>query len=195
MTLASFVTTAANAIRKVARPTLRAQIFAAIVLLAVCYPNAPVHAGPHAAGPGTNPPVPDVTFRTSQDESVRTTDLKGDVVFVSLWATGCKACAAMRGSVERLNQQFAAQGVRFLSINEDAARQSWKDFMAQNPSASIEVWDKDHTFRHQLHARRLPAALIVDRNGQIRWRSDWTADTEAKALAQLSSLLQEPQTK
>jgi len=191
MTFASRVTAPASAVRKAARPTLRSQVFAVILLLALCASNPPVHA----AGPQANLAVPDVTFRTSQDESVRTTDLKSDVAFIYLWATDCKACAAMRDAAERLNRRFAAQGVRFLSVNEDAAQRTWKDYMAQNPSASIEVWDKDHAFRRQIHASHLPAALIVDRTGQIRWRSDWAADAEAKASTQLSSVLQEPPSK
>ena len=188
MTFASRAAAASSPVRKAARPTLRSQVFAAIILLALCASNPPVHAAGHQA----NLSLPDVTFRTSQDESVRTADLKGDVAFVSLWAIDCKACSVMRGSVERLNQRFAAQGVRFLSVNEDAAQQSWKDYMAQNPSASIEVWDKDHAFRRHIHASHLPAALIVDRSGQIRWRSGWAADAEARASTQLSSVLQEP---
>src|ERR1700689_18052 len=163
MIFASRLTAASSAVRKPARPTPWSRIFVVIVLFAFCCPNPPAHA----AGPQANLPMPDVTFRTAQDESVRTTDLKGDVASVSLWATGCKACAAMRGAVERLNHRFAAQGVRFLGVNEDAAQQSWTDYMVQNPSASIEVWDKDHAFRREIRASRLPAAFIVDRAGQI----------------------------
>ena len=39
-----------------------------------------------------------MTFRTYEKETIRTADLKGDVVFVGLWATGSKNCTAMRMS-------------------------------------------------------------------------------------------------
>ena len=175
-------------------PALRVrQTLGAIVLLAVCC-FAPIYAPIHAA-PDSNHALPDVTFRTSQDETVRATDMKGDVVFVYLWATDCEACFAMRSAVERLNKQFGVRGVRFLSVNEDGEQQTWKDYMVHNPSAFIEVWDKNHSFRSKMHLTHLSTALITDRSGRIRWRSRWTADAEAKASAQLAGLLQEPSPK
>jgi len=150
------------------------------VLLAACCPAA-------------NDALPDVTFRTSQGETVRTGDMKGDLVFVDLWATTCKTCGAMRSAIERLNQRLAAQGIRFLSVNEDADRETWKEYMVHNPSPLIEVWDDHGSFRKTMRVEGLPAAFAVDRGGQVRWRSPkWTGDAEATASAQLDSLLREP---
>jgi cytochrome c biogenesis protein CcmG/thiol:disulfide interchange protein DsbE len=162
---------------------------AGVALLAACFRYAPMYA----AGPEPNQALPDVTFRTSQDETVRTDDMKGDVVFVDLWTTNCKGCAAMRAAAKRLNQRFVAQGVRFLGVNEDPEQQTWKTYLVQNPSPLIEVWDKSHSFRAAMHLTGVPAAFVVDRSGQVRWSSPrWNDAAEAQASSQMEGLLKEP---
>jgi thiol-disulfide isomerase/thioredoxin len=176
-------------VKRVAGAALRRPLaLAGVALLAACFRYAPLYAGPEP-----KQALPDVTFRTSQDETVRTDDMKGDVVFVDLWATDCKACAAMRAAAKRLNTRFAAQGVRFLGVNEDAEQQTWKSYLVHNPSPLIEVWDKSHSFRVALHLTSVPAAFVVDRSGQVRWSSPrWNDAAEAQASAQMEGLLKEP---
>jgi peroxiredoxin len=170
----------------------RLKLLAAVAILVVCS-----HSGPaYAAGQAVGQPVPDVTFETSQNETIRTGDLKGDVVFVYFWAADCKACVAARTAIERLAKQFGAEGVWFLSVDEDARQQFWKDYLFHNPSPMIEVRDENRSFRKAVRIARLPAAFVADKSGQIRWRSiPWSAADEAKASAQMASLLQEPKPK
>lgn len=192
MTFANGVAVSRPSPRRTTGALRRLQISAVIVLLAAfCrYPSA------HAAGQEVNQPVPDLTFRTYQDETIRTGDLKGDVVFVYLWAADCKACVAAREAIERLDKQFAVQGVWFLAVDEDDKPQSWKDYLFHNLSPMTEVRDENHSFRKKVRLPKLPAAFVVDRAGQIRWSSPHWADTdEAKASAQMSTLLQEAKPK
>jgi hypothetical protein len=109
----------------------------------------------------------------------------------SWWATNGKSCRAMRAASERLNGQFAAQGVMFLSVNEDAQQKAWKDSLIGKPSPLIEVRDEKHSFRRTMHVASLPAALVFDRRGHVRWRGSWTSASETKASEALARLLQE----
>jgi thiol-disulfide isomerase/thioredoxin len=161
---------------------------ALIVFLAFVCQYAPGNV----AGQEANQPVPDMTFRTYEDQTIRTGDLKDYVVLVYLWATDCKACVATRAAIERLDKQFAVQGVWFLSVNEDEKTRPWKNYLFRHPSPMTEVWDENHSFRRNTGTTKLPVVIIVGRGGQVRWRSRWTADAETKASAQLASLLQEP---
>jgi hypothetical protein len=169
------------------RKTLRLQVWVALMLLGASCSWSPAHA----AGPQDGTSLPDVTFRTYQNETVRTGDMKGNVLFVELWATNCKTCAPMRASAERLNDQFAAKGVMFLSINEDAAQKTWEEYLVHKPSPLIEVRDTRHSFRRTVHVTSLPAALVVDRSGHVRWSSPWTSTSEAKTSEILARLLLE----
>jgi peroxiredoxin len=169
----------------------RMLVLTAIILLVAAYHNAPMGV----AGQEVNQPLPDVTFRTYENETIRTADLKGDVVFVGLWATGSKNCTAMRESLERLDKQFAVQGVWFLAVSEDEKQQSWKEYLFHHPSPMTEVWDENHSFRRKARLTSLPTIFVVDRGGQIRWRSRWTLAAESEASAQLTSLMQGPRPK
>jgi hypothetical protein len=147
-----------------------------------------------ARGQGVNHPVlPDLTFHTYENESIRTGDLKGDVVFVYLWAVDCRSCVAARAAIERLDKQFAVQGIWFLSVDEDANKQSWRGYLRHNPSPMTEVWDQHHILRGKLRSQRLPAAFAVDRSGHIQWKTArWSDKDEAETSTQLTMLLQEP---
>lgn len=166
--------------------TLRRRMFI-VALLAVCCCSAFLSS----AAPQEVQTLPDVTFRTYQNETVRTADMKGNVLFVEFWSTNCKACSEMRTATERLNDQFAAKGVMFLSINEDVEHKTWEEFLIHKPSPLIEVRDVKHSFRRTWHVTSVPAALIVDRGGQIRWRRPWTSASEPQASETLTRLLQE----
>jgi len=161
-----------------------------VLVAAACY-CAPLRV----AGQEVSQPLPDVTFQTYEKETIRTADLKGDVVFVLLWATGSKNCAAMRESLERLDKQFAVQGVWFLSVSEDEKQQSWKEYLFHHPSPMTEVWDENHSFRRKARLTSLSTIFMVDRGGQIRWRSQWTPAAASEASAQLASLMHEPRPK
>ncbi len=169
----------------------RRLVLTVIALLAAAGYYAPMRV----AGQEASPPVPDVTFRTYEKETIRTGDLKGDVVFVGLWATGSGNCTAMRESLERLDKQFAVQGVWFLAVNEDDKQKSWREYLFHHPSPMTEVWDENHSFRRQTRLTSAPTIFVVDQNGKIRWRSRWSAAAEAEASAQLTSLMQEPRPK
>lgn len=154
-------------------------------------------AAPSAAGQKTvSPQLPDLTFYTYENESIRTADLKGDVVFVYLWAAECKSCVAARSAIERLDKQFAVQGVWFLSVDEDANRTPWRNYLLHNPSPMTEVFDEGHRLRSKVRLPKLPAAFAVDRSGQIRWSTArWSSADESQVSAQLAELLKEPKPK
>jgi len=137
--------------------------------------------------------LPDLKLLTVQNETIRTTDLRGDIVFLDLWKLACVPCDEMRSSAARLNPQFGARGVRFLAINEDDTPAAWKKFLWLNPSPQIEVQDQGHQVRNALVATELPAVFLIDRLGQVRWRHvGWTSDSEREAAQQLEGLLREP---
>jgi len=161
-----------------------------VLLVAACY-----YAPMPIAGHEVSQLLPDVTFRTYEKETIRTADLKGDVVFVGLWATRSKDCTAMRESLERLDKQFAVQGVWFLAVNEDDQQQSWREYLFHHPSPMTEVWDERHSFRRKTRLTSVSSIFVVDRSGQIRWRSRWTPTTETEASAELTSLMQEARPK
>jgi peroxiredoxin len=170
-----------------ARASLRPALLAGIALLAAFSHHALVSA----AGPEPRQTLPDLTFQTAQNESIALQDLKGRVVFVGFWATNCKACATMRAAAERL-YKHAAGDTWFMGVNEDAQRQTWKDYMQHHFSALSEVWDEGHSLRRTMGVAGQPAAFLVGRSGRVRWRcARWTAATEAEASALLGNLERE----
>jgi thiol-disulfide isomerase/thioredoxin len=180
--LAHYVTAGRNA------AALRGVLaLAASVFLAACCCHAPAAPSP----PPPSQPLPDVTFKTAQNEAIAMADFKGRVIFVDFWATNCKDCAAMRTAAERLYKHAAAD-TWFMGVNEDEQRQTWKTYMEGHFSALSEVWDEGHSFRRALGWAGQPSAVLVDRSGRVRWRCDrWTGATEAEAAEMLGKLERE----
>ena len=112
----------------------------------------------------------------------------GSITVVDLWATWCAACEQERPKLERLSAAFAQRGVRVLGVNvgEDAGVVS--AHLAENPVSYPIYLDPDFRVADALGERRLPAILIVSKDGRITYRSQ---SLDERALDQLRSLLAE----
>jgi peroxiredoxin len=82
-------------------------------------------AGPSADGdmPTTNPlagkTAPLFTLRDTQGKKVSLASYKGKAVIVDFWATWCAPCKVEIPWLEKLHDQYAAQGLEILGVSED----------------------------------------------------------------------------
>jgi peroxiredoxin len=81
---------------------------------------------PAAAGddaPYTNPlagkAAPDFTLRDTSGKKVSLSSYKGKAVIVDFWATWCAPCKIEIPWLEKLHDQYAAQGLEILGVSED----------------------------------------------------------------------------
>jgi peroxiredoxin len=113
-------------------------------------------------------PMPLIEVVTMDGKSFKSTDAKGDVVVINLWATWCSFCRTEMPALETYYQRHRDQGLRIIAVSMDdasaetAAREVMKAYgftggigRSSNLKALGRIW-------------RLPMTFVIDRDGILR---------------------------
>lgn len=109
----------------------------------------------------------------------RATDTAGKLLVIDVWASWCKPCLKGMVRVERIAAMYPDVAVLGLSIDEDDA--AMRAFLAEAgvafPSARVPI-----TVAEELSVSSLPAIVVVDRQGRIRWNAQDMKDGDYERL-------------
>jgi peroxiredoxin len=90
--------------------------------------DAPPGAPPPAAQPGDDTPdanplagksAPNFTLKDTSGKKVSLAGYKGKAVIIDFWATWCAPCKVEIPWLEKLHDQYSAQGLEILGVSED----------------------------------------------------------------------------
>jgi len=160
-----------------------ALVLAAAMLLCACgeqrflAPDAPDFSLPLLAAPGE--------FTLSE--------YRGDVVYVTFWASWCTPCREEMPFLSALWQRHRDAGLQVIGINVDedleAARAFAKDFNIEFPL----VWDEDRAVSKLYRVAGYPSHYVLDRRGKVRYSALGFTETDTLAVSQeVEILLAEP---
>lgn len=166
--------------------------FFLIVLLLVgeilvgCNPTDAQLARAHAAGidriaegrTATLPkgqPAPDFRLMDTAGKAVALHDLRGKVVYLDFWYSGCRPCLAEAPAADKLKQQFLGQDVVFVYISIETNVDGWKQAVEKHHLASansVHLIDPEgwHAAR-AYHVVGFPTYMIIGRDGRI-WQTE-----------------------
>jgi thiol-disulfide isomerase/thioredoxin len=137
----------------------------------------------YIAGDGTvetyaaaNRKTPDeFASETDSGSAIASADLGGEVAVLNFWYAGCPPCRAEAPQLEKLNQEFQADRVRFLGVNTrdeaGTAAAFAKTFGLTYPSlidyrdAAVQL-----AFSAAIPPNAVPTTLVLDRQGRIAAR-------------------------
>lgn len=152
----------------VGRPRAVALALVAALLLTACSSGA-------AAGPGgiveVSGPMPELRGRTLQGGVLEPSDYAGRVVVVNFWATWCGPCRREQPELTTVQAEQGRDGAFFIGVNfrDDAAaaRAYLEEFQVPYPSLS----DPSGAIAHRFGVPYLPATIVVDASGAMRFRA------------------------
>ncbi|TNF61781.1 MAG: TlpA family protein disulfide reductase [Burkholderiales bacterium] len=126
-----------------------------------------------AATPG-QPAIPELEGTAADGQRLRLADLKGQVVLVLYWATGCAVCRDKMRELRANLKGWAGQPFTLIGVNMDTQRQDWLDYerlVAQSvpaPQRFVSVWAGGSGFRDSMGLpAQLPSAHLIDKSGQL----------------------------
>jgi peroxiredoxin len=113
-------------------------------------------------------PAPDFGLPTLGGETVRLSDLKGQVVLVNLWATWCPPCKAEMPMINDFYQAHQEAGFTALMANVQEEGSTVRAFIEANGFTFPVLLDSQGELMRLYGVRGLPTTFIIDRNGQVR---------------------------
>jgi thiol-disulfide isomerase/thioredoxin len=120
--------------------------------------------------------------------------LAGRVVLLNFWATWCVPCRREFPALDALAKEFTPAGLTVLAINvEDAdANAEVTAFIAKTRPSFQVLRDADMALARAYRIPGMPAVLLVDRKGQLRWQhSGYEPGDENQYRQQVRLLLAE----
>jgi peroxiredoxin len=139
--------------------------------------DAPAGTSPDfASGPAVQDLVgqrrPDFTLQDTSGASVSASDFDGKVWLANFWATWCAPCVEEMPMLSRLQQEFAADGVKIVGIAIDDAQRASEFAAGLGVSYDVLVGQTDVVLAGRRFGNAtgmLPFSVLIDDTGLIRW--------------------------
>jgi peroxiredoxin len=93
--------------------------------------------------------------------------LEGKVALVAVWATWCEACASEFEALARLWERAGARGGVVVAVAVGEKRTTVAEFVARKGLRYPQLVDEDFRLADALGQTRVPATLVIDREGRI----------------------------
>jgi peroxiredoxin len=133
-----------------------------------------------AASPAVIPAIPLTTLAGDHTEVTRVT--QGRAALVSLWATWCDGCEREMDELNRVDAREAPGEAVVIGIAVGEDREKVADFVRRRGLRYVQLVDEDFAFADAVGERRVPATLVIGRDGRIVFRG---GALDAKSLAAL----------
>jgi thiol-disulfide isomerase/thioredoxin len=110
---------------------------------------------------------------------------EGKPVVIVFWATWCPYCRAFMPYLEGIQKDYAARGVKIVTINaKEDGRDDPKAYVQSLGFAQIAIANGD-AIAQSYGVQYIPGLLIVDGAGIVAYRRPWTDLPAGKTVAQL----------
>jgi peroxiredoxin len=115
--------------------------------------------------------APDFSLVSLDEDTIRSLDLRGEVVVLNFWATWCLPCRLEMPSLQSLHDDRAADGVRVLGLSTDVGSEGpVRDFLRER-DITYPVGRATTSHRRAFGGiSGIPTTFIIDREGVVRHR-------------------------
>lgn len=112
-------------------------------------------------------PAPDFALQDADGNTVRLSDLRGNVVWVNFWATWCEPCKKELPDIQKLFDEKRSEGLVVLPIDWQESGERARDFFAQRGLAMTPLLDKSGDVYDQYKLKGLPDSFFIGRDGNL----------------------------
>ena len=150
---------------------------------------------PLSAGAGE--PVNDFTLPSAKNnQRVSLSDHKGDVIFLSFWATWCGPCKVEMVHLQEMHHQLEGEPFTILSISSDNARDATKAkaYIRQKRYDFTVLLDTDSSVTGTYNpAKNLPYGVLIGKDHTVaKVYTGYNPGDEVRLLADVKEELAKP---
>jgi len=165
-----------------------------LVGLVVAYGILTRGDGASDTSPRVGQPVADFTLPDLQGRQVRLSSLRGNVVFVNVWATWCQPCVDEMPTIQRLYDQMQARGLEVLAVSLDPlGAQIIEPFMRKYQLSFPVLLDTKSHIEKLYGTTGVPESFVIDKSGRLVEKvigpRNWA---DPQIIAMFQRLLAEP---
>lgn len=162
--------------------------------LAAAAPATAQRAAAPVESPGAMTEMPQISGKTVDGAPFQLAALKGKVVLVMFWSTGCAVCRDKMPELRINYEGWAGKPFELVAISVDTRMQDLRDYeriisiSVPLKQRFIQLWAGDAGYQDNLgkHAS-LPAAYLLDKSGKVVAR--YTGRIPAEAWDKIADLL------
>ena len=111
--------------------------------------------------------APDFELESLEGDMTALHSFRGKVVFLNFWATWCPPCRAEMPSMQKLYDNFKAEGLVVLGVDLQEGKDKVAKFMKKYDLSFPVVLDVAGRVGQQYSVRSIPSTYIIDRNGKV----------------------------
>lgn len=112
--------------------------------------------------------APNFTFPDLDGKMVSLSDLRGQIVFLNIWATWCPPCIEEMPSMEKLYEVMRNDDFQILAVSIDASGQrAVKPFAEKHKLSFPILTDTKGTIRALYQTTGVPETIIIDKDGIV----------------------------
>jgi cytochrome c biogenesis protein CcmG, thiol:disulfide interchange protein DsbE len=114
-------------------------------------------------------PMPELAGESVAAGTVGPDDYRGRPVVVNFWATWCGPCRREQPALQRLAEEYDGR-VAFVGVNHTDDRAAAREYLRQYGVTYPSVFDPVGEVAYDFEIPYLPATVIVDADGRLRYR-------------------------
>lgn len=113
-------------------------------------------------------PAPNFTLKDVNGRSYRLADLRGQIVFLNIWATWCPPCRMEMPSMERLHRRLQGKDFIMLAVSEDEdGVTAVRPFIDQMGLTFPVLLDPEGVLPSRYGVTGYPETFVIDRDGSV----------------------------
>jgi len=135
-------------------------------------------------------PAPDFALRSTAGRNLRLSEFRSEVVVLNFWSKWCGKCGPAMSSLERLHREYADADVNVIGVAVEGKPEKAAAAVAEYGLTYPMLLDATQQVSKQYDLSRLPATLVIDREGTVRsFYQGSDAGSQPQLAADVSALL------
>ena len=106
-----------------------------------------------------------------ENELVKTSDFKGNYLYIDVWATWCGPCRGEIPHLEELQEKYSDENITFMSVSTDQNYEAWESMVTNDDLKGTQIIMKDDeqfdVIRDDFLVFSIPRFILIDTEGKI----------------------------